>query len=466
MKLFITDTITAISTPIGEGGIGIIRISGPLALPITSKLFRRKSPKTFQTLDHIKSYVLAHGYIISPQTKEQFDEVLISIMRSPNSYTKEDMVEINCHGGIMPTKKILELILNQGARLAEPGEFTKRAFLNGRIDLAQAEAVADLISSKTELSLKMAMRQLGGKLSQKIEELRKKLVDLLAEIEASIDFPDDDLDFLSSDEVANKIYKIAGEIEKLIASADEGKLLKGGISVAIIGRPNVGKSSLLNALLKEERAIVTPIPGTTRDIIEEEANIKGIPVRVIDTAGIRDTEDVVERIGVERSKSQLQKADMALLVLDVSEPLATEDIKLIQLCQDRRYILVANKCDLPEKFSISELEAIEPKVKIIKVSATEEIGLEELKSAMLNQIFKVDFSSTESLIISSIRHKDALGKAQSSLKHTLKSLQRRSPPELVAVDLRIALDNLGEIVGKTTTEDILDKIFSQFCIGK
>lgn len=486
MKLF--DTITAISTPIGEGGIGIVRISGPLALPIASKIFTfsrrsKKKLKTLETLktleifDDIKPYTLTHGYIISPQTQEKVDEVLLALMLAPNSYTKEDLVEINCHGGLLVMRKILELVVDQGARLAEPGEFTKRAFLNGRLDLAQAEAVADLIRSKTDLALKIAVSQLDGKLSQKVKSLRKKLIDLLAEVEASIDFPDEDLDFLSSDEAAKGIYEIIYELDKLITTADEGKILKEGIGVAIIGRPNVGKSSLLNALLKEERAIVTPIPGTTRDIIEEPVNIKGVPLRVIDTAGIRDTEDIVEKIGVERSKKQLQEADLALLVVDISEPICHEDLQLIRLCQDndKKYILVANKCDLPEKMDLSEIRAgtspaptikISSKVEVVKVSATEEIGLEELKSVMLNQILKTDFSSTEAIMVTSLRHKDALCQAKTSLEHTLESLQTHMPPEFVAVDMRIALDSLGEIVGATTTEDILDRIFSQFCIGK
>jgi len=457
------DTIAAISTPRGEGGISIVRLTGPLAIPIAQRIFRSPSPSS---LRKIKTHTIVYGHILDPKTSQIIDEVLLTVMKAPRTYTREDIVEINCHGGAACVQKVLELTLLAGARLAEPGEFTKRAFLNGRIDLAQAESVADIIRAKTDLTRQVAMNQLQGTMSKTVNRLRDLLIDILAEVEASIDFPEEDLDFGGSIELSKRTRTVLIQLEELLQTAEDGKILREGLSLAIVGKPNVGKSSLLNALLQEDRAIVTEIPGTTRDTIEEYANIRGIPIKLIDTAGIRETSDTVEYAGVKRSKEWLERSDLLLVMLDASEPLTEDDRKLLELTKDKKSITVLNKIDLTELLDIEQIQKLTPDKPIVETSMLTGQGLEDLKTSILDSVIHGESISPDSAIITNVRHRDALRKAKIDIEHALSSLNAAMPPELVAVDLRGALDNLGLIVGETTTDDILDRIFSQFCIGK
>jgi tRNA modification GTPase len=414
---FANDTIAAVSTPLGEGGIGIVRLSGAKSLSIADKIFKRKDgkkPSSFST------YTTHYGYIVSKG--ERIEEVILTVMRAPRSYTREDIVEINCHGGIVPLKQVLDLVLESGARMASPGEFTKRAFLNGRIDLAQAEAVVDLIRAKTEEASKIALAQLEGKLSQRLE--------------------------------------------RLLSTAERGKILREGISTVIAGRPNVGKSSLMNAFLRENRVIVTPVPGTTRDTIEEIINIEGIPLKVIDTAGMRKVRGIVEKEGVKRSRLYLERADLVLLILDGSETLAREDRELIEKVKNRNLVVVINKIDLPQKIEIEKAKKLLPGKKIIKISALYGNGLDSLEKYIGRMLWKGEIVSPQTVIVTRARHKEALLQAQESIKKVVESLNSKMSEEFLALDLKAALDNLGEIIGETTSEDILDKIFSEFCIGK
>lgn len=453
-------TIAAISTPVGEGGIGIVRLSGTDALNIVEKIFKNNKKKS---LKELQTYTLHYGRIIEPETNEIIDEVVLSIMKSPKSYTREDVVEINCHGGIIPLKKTLELVIKLGARLAEPGEFTKRAFLNGRIDLAQAEAVVDIIKAKTDLALKMSMEQLKGGLSSKIENISNELKELLAFLEASIDFSEDDIEELSNEEKIKRIKKIIDELERLINSAEYGKIIKDGIKVVIAGKPNVGKSSLLNVLLKEDRAIVTSIPGTTRDSIEETILINEIPIKLIDTAGIRETENIIEIEGVKRSKNKLESADLILLVLEGSSCLDKEDFSILSEIKNKNTIVVINKIDLYQKIEAEKLDSI----KIVRISALKEIGIDELKKAIVSEVFAGNIPVTDGgIIVTNLRHKIALEDAMKFLMFCLKDLKGGLSEEFICISLRSALDSLGEIIGRITTEDILNIIFSKFCIGK
>jgi len=466
------DTIAAISTPRGEGGISIVKLSGPLAVPIAQKLFRSPSHSSPQ---EIKTHTIIYGHIIDPKIEQVIDEVLLTVMKTPHTYTREDVVEINCHGGATCVRKVLDLTLLAGARLAEPGEFTKRAFLNGRIDLSQAEAVADIIRAKTDLTRQVAMNQLQGTISEAVNRLRNQLIDILAEVEASIDFPEEDLDFWDLTELTKSTQAILTQLEELLQTAEDGKILREGLSLAIVGKPNVGKSSLLNALLQEDRAIVTEIPGTTRDTIEEYANIRGIPIKLIDTAGIRETSDIVEDAGVKRSKKWLERSDLLLVMLDASEHLTEDDHKLLELIKDKKSIIVLNKIDLlpiremasrTEILAGAQVKELALDKSIVKTSMLTGQGLEDLKTVISNEAIHSDSISPDSVIITNARHRDALRKAKTDVEHALSSLDMAMPPELVAVDLRGALNNLGLIVGKTTTDDILDRVFSQFCIGK
>ena len=459
------DTIAAIATPRGEGGIGIVRVSGPLAIPIASQLFR---PSRAVSTAELPSHTLTHGYVIdtSDSDEEIIDEVMLGVMRSPKTYTTEDIVEFNCHGGTVPLTNVLTLVVKAGARLAEPGEFTKRAFLNGRLDLAQAEAVAELISSKTELSRKIAIQALEGKLSESVNQLSDKLAALLAEIEASIDFPDEDLDFMKVEAQLHTARAIQANLMCLLQTASEGRLIKEGVNVAILGKPNVGKSSLFNTLVRTARAIVTDIPGTTRDTIDETINLNGIPINLIDTAGLRQTEDIVELQGVQRSRDVLNKAEFLLLMFDASEPLNEADIELLQIANSHRTILILNKIDLPTILQPQALTDHCPKARVVQTAITEGKGIEALKTAIQEELLGAEFVMGESPIVTNARHQDALRRAQEALDNVIASLENEMPPDLVSVDLRISLDALGDIVGKTTTEDILDRIFSQFCVGK
>ena len=453
--MFAEDTIAAISTSLGHSGIGIVRLSGKDSVKIADKIFI--SPKK-KPLKQTPSHRLVYGHIIKPD-KEIIDEVLVSAMRAPRTYTREDMVEINCHGGPVPLRRILELVLKSGARLAEPGEFTRRAFLNGRIDLAQAEAVIDVINSLTERSQKAAVEQLRGGLSEKIEAIREKLIKLTAFVEAYIDFPEEDIDFPSLKGMKDTASKIRHSLTELIDSSQYGIILREGVKTAIIGRPNVGKSSLLNALLEQDRAIVTEVPGTTRDVIEDYLNIKGVPIKIMDTAGIRAVKNIAEKEGVKRSLGAMKDADLVLTVLDGSETLHDTDRELITKSKPENTILVINKTDLPQKIRLRKSERL-----TVKVSAIKKTGLNRLKDKIVEIILK-GRALNGTGIVTNIRHVNALKKALSSMDSFTGNVGKISP-EFLAVELRDALDAIGEILGITTSEDILNRIFSDFCIGK
>jgi len=455
------DTIVAISTPLGESGIGVVRMSGPETLAIGDKIFLNGKKNTSQFPTH----TLHHGYIIDPRSGEKIDEVMLALMKAPRSFTKEDMLEINCHGGIVPLRRVLEVALREGARLAEPGEFTKRAFLNGRIDLAQAEAVVDIIKAKTTLGLKVALHQLGGVLSSRVKTLRGELIEILSHIEAAIDFPED-VEGMSHGENLGKAEEALEEIDRLLATAGEGRILREGVNAAIVGRTNVGKSSLLNALLQEERAIVTPIPGTTRDTIEEIVDIKGVPLRIIDTAGIRAPKDVVEAEGVRRGRQSIEAADVILFILNGAEKLTEDDRRMMEDVKHRETIVVINKDDLPEAIEIEEIRDKLHDTRIIKISASKGKGLEELKEAIIQMVLGGEVTLNGRALVANVRHKNALTRARGSLGRAIEAMKADASEEFVAVDLREALESLGQITGQTTTEDILNEIFSHFCIGK
>lgn len=456
------DTIAAISTPLGEGGIGIVRLSGADAISLVDQVF--VSPRG-RDLASARNWSLNYGWIVDKQG-EKIDEVIVSVMRAPHSYTTEDVVEINCHGGLIPLQGILERVLELGARLAEPGEFTKRAFLHGRLDLSQAEAVIDVIRAKTDRGHRLAMRQLEGGLSQAIREMRSDLVGLLAAIEAGIDFPDEVGD-MEPEAVRQVIDDVSGEIAKMLATADTGRLLREGIDTAIVGKPNVGKSSLLNRLVRENRAIVTDVPGTTRDVIEEIVNIRGFPFVIRDTAGIRHTEDVVEKIGVERAITLMEGADLVLCVVDGSSPIEDDDISLLQQVQGKTAVLVVNKLDIGSAESDERYREILPDVPIVRISAETGEGLQELEETIVNQVVQGGMDLTgDSLVVTRARHKQALKEAAASLEAARNTLEMGLPQDLVAVDIRGAAESLGEVTGDTVRDEVIDRIFADFCIGK
>ena len=458
------DTIAAIATAQGEAGIGIVRVSGALALTIAAEVFR--SPRGVSPTQ-LPTHTLTYGHVVdATASDEMIDEVLLGIMHAPRTYTGEDVVEFNCHGGTLPLTAVLDVVLKNGARVAEPGEFTKRAFLNGRLDLAQAEAVAELIASKTDLSRKIAVEALAGKLSDTVNGLNDRLAALLAEIEASIDFPEEDLDFMKVETQLEAARAIQTELTTLLETAAEGRLITEGANVAILGKPNVGKSSLLNALVGTPRAIVTDIPGTTRDTIEEMMNIGGIPLKLIDTAGIRHTDDIVEQQGVERSKAVQERAELHLMMFDASQPLNDADHELLKTAQASKAILILNKMDLPVVTSPTALLAHCPKKQVVETAIPEGKGLDRLKATISEELLGGELGIGESPIVTNARHQEALRRANEGLDYAIESLENGMPPDLIAVDLRIGLEGLGDIVGKTTTEDILDRIFSQFCVGK
>ena len=460
----IHDTIAAIATAQGEAGIGIVRVSGALALNIAAAVFR--SPRDVSPTQ-LPTHTLTYGNVVDPSAADAIiDEVLLGVMHAPKTYTGENIVEFNCHGGTLPLTAVLDVVLKNGARIAEPGEFTKRAFLNGKLDLAQAEAVAELIAAKTDLSRKIAIAALAGKLSDTVNALNEKLAALLAEIEASIDFPDEDLDFMKSETQLENARTVHTELTTLLETATEGRLINEGANIAILGKPNVGKSSLLNALLGTNRAIVTDIPGTTRDTVEEMMNINGIPLKLIDTAGIRHTQDIVEQQGVERSKAVRDNAELLLLIFDASQPLNDTDRELLKTARTANAILILNKMDLPVVTPPTALLTHCPKKQVIETVIPEGKGLDKLKTVVTEELLGGKSIIGESLIVTNARHQEALRQAKEGLNYAIESLENRMPPDLIAVDLRITLDALGDIVGKTTTEDILDRIFSQFCIGK
>jgi tRNA modification GTPase len=438
-------------------GMDSVAIAGQIFLSSKNKL-----PK------EIKSFQLTYGHILDPFTGGKIDEVLLSLMRSPYSYTKEDVVEINCHGGMVSLMKILELVLGLGARLAEPGEFTKRAFLNGRIDLSQAEAVLDLIRSKTDESRRIALDQLQGGLSEKITSLRDRVMDVCVNIEAYIDFPEDEIETVSKQDLSASMEDIHRKLRMLVKTYDEGRFFREGLSTAIVGRPNVGKSSLLNALLQKDRAIVTEIPGTTRDTIEEYLNIRGLPLRIMDTAGIRDVKDLAEKEGVKRSLQSIVNSDLVIALFDRSEPLQEEDFEVLKKIKDKNTIFVLNKSDLPAAFDRTSFSAfiLNPSSLLLTISATRDDGIEELKDAIFGSCLKNWKEEREGVVVTNLRHKTAIQNAQASLLNAMQALTENQPIEIIALELRDSLDKLGEIVGAITTEDILERIFNEFCIGK
>ncbi|SKA97456.1 tRNA modification GTPase trmE [Caloramator quimbayensis] len=460
--MIVEDTIAAISTSLGDGGIGIVRISGSKALEILNQIF--VSPKGKNVLD-MKSYTMLYGYIKDKKNDEIVDEVIVSYMKAPNTYTKEDIVEINCHGGMVAVRKILTLVIKSGARLAEPGEFTKRAFLNGRIDLSQAEAVIDIIRAKTDESMRLAMEQIQGKLSKKIRSVIDKLLNILAHIEATIDYPEDDIESIITRQLIRNADEIIKDIDELIKNADAGKIIREGLNTVIAGKPNVGKSSLLNMLIQENKAIVTEIPGTTRDVIEEYINIEGIPIRLVDTAGIRETGDVVEKIGVEKTKEYVDKADLVIFMLDASKNLEEEDYIIIDLIKNKNKIVVVNKMDIPQKIDIDYIKDIFKNTPIIYTSVKEDDGIENIKKNIVEIVYKGNISSKD-VYITNIRHKDILENAKRSIENGIETLKSGLPLDCASIDFKDAYLKLGEITGDTVSDDIIDRIFSNFCIGK
>lgn len=452
------DTIAAISTPKGEGGIAIIRISGDKSFEILDKIFVKKNPNA-----NLGFYKLNYGFI--KDGEKTVDEVMAVRLKAPKSYTCEDIVEINCHGGTLVSEKVLELVLRNGVRHAESGEFTKRAFMNGRIDLSQAEAVMDIIQGKTEKSVSLSLDQLRGDLRDKVNQFKKALLDITAHVNVVLDYPEEGIDDPLPAELRNNLEKVYEEANRLIDSYDTGKKIKEGIKTVIVGKPNVGKSTLLNALLHEERAIVTHVAGTTRDVIEEIINIKGVPLVLVDTAGIRKTDDIVENIGVEKSKQFIGKADLVLLVLDASKELENEDIEVINQIKEnkKKVIVLLNKIDLNKKINLAghNLE------NIVEISAKDNIGIEDMQEKIYSYIVEEDVeNSSEKLIITNIRHKTALEKTKDAIKNIFETIDMGLPMDLISVDLKEALDSLSEITGEISSEDILDHVFGNFCVGK
>lgn len=456
------DTIAAISTPPGEGGISIIRLSGDEVFSVIQKLFKGRD------LTKVASHTINYGHIIDPETHEEVDEVMVSVMRAPKTYTKEDIVEINCHGGIVATNRILQLCLSYGARLAEPGEYTKRAFLNGRIDLSQAEAVMDLIRAKTDKSMKVALDQLDGDLSKLIRHLRQDILDALAQVEVNIDYPEyDDVETMTTKMLLEKAQEVKQQIKTLLATAKQGKVLRDGLATAIVGRPNVGKSSLLNHLLHEDKAIVTDVAGTTRDVIEEYVNVKGVPLKLIDTAGIRDTTDKVEKIGVERSRKAINTADLVMLVLNASEPLTAEDQELLQATAKTQRILILNKTDLPQKLDLDKVKQAAGDSPLIETSILQQTGMDKLEETIAHLFFDEGIESSQNnVMVTNARHIGLLHQASDALDDVMQGIANGMPVDLVQIDMTRAWDLLGEITGDSYQDELLDQLFSQFCLGK
>ncbi|HWR39201.1 MAG TPA: tRNA uridine-5-carboxymethylaminomethyl(34) synthesis GTPase MnmE [Patescibacteria group bacterium] len=458
------ETIVAIATAAGEGGIGIIRVSGSRAIDMARRLFVPAGKLSSETIAAKRQFL--YGWVKEPDSQGRIDEAILLIMPAPHSYTREDVVEFHCHGGPSPLRRILDVLMRQGIRLAEPGEFTKRAFLNGRLDLPQAEAVMDVIRAKTDASLKMAVGNLAGGLSLRIRALRDDLLAMIARLEAAIDFPEEDIEELASTEAGSALVTTREVIAELLATAQTGRILREGLATVIIGKPNVGKSSLLNALLREKRAIVTDVPGTTRDIIEEYLNVRGIPLKIIDTAGIRETEDLVERIGVERARRIVDTADLVLLLLDASSPLSREDKEVLSLLPGREAVILLNKSDLPPVLTSEELAVFAPGRLVLKISVTEGSGLDQLEDAIAGMVYRDGLEPVDAAFVNTLRQADLLRQTDQCLIAALAAIDAGMPPDCLVVDLREAWEQLGKITGDTVGEDIIDQIFSRFCIGK
>jgi len=470
MKFWENDTIAAISTPIGESGIGIVRISGPKALEIAQEVFRDKNLNKTK-IKNFFSHTVHYGFVIDPESGEKIDEVILVLMKKPQTYTREDTVEFNCHGGILSIRKVLETVINCGARMAEPGEFTKRAFLNGRIDLSQAEAVIDLIQAKTERSLSSSLAQLGGSLKKKITDLRNKLIRISAEIEAPMDFPDQDIKEICPKKVEENISYILKEVNSLMRTLDYGKILKEGISALIVGKANVGKSSLFNTLLRENRAIVTHLPGTTRDTIEELINIKGIAFKIIDTAGLKNPENIIEKISIKKMMKHLKEARLILAMFDTSVPLSSEDREVIREInkgknENKKVIVIENKIDLSEKIDRDKLFSLLGIKDSIKMSLKEKIGIEELEEKLARAAIEGLVIPENGVVINNVRQANQLNRAKQGLEQVLLGLKEKRAYDFLTIDLKDALDSLGEITGDSISDEIVNDIFSRFCIGK
>ena len=457
------DTIAAISTPPGEGGIGIVRLSGDEALEIAEKVYRQGNKR----LSDQPSHSIHYGNLFNPKTDEKIDEVMVTIMKAPKTYTREDIVEINTHGGVLVTNKVLQTVLAAGARLAEPGEFTKRAFLNGRIDLSQAEAVMDVIRAKTDSAMHNAISQLDGNLSNLISDIRQEILNTLAQVEVNIDYPEyDDVEEMTSKLMQEKAAEVKKQVEGILETAQQGKILRDGLATAIIGRPNVGKSSLLNAFARSEKAIVTDIAGTTRDVIEEFVNVKGVPLKLIDTAGIRETEDVVEAIGVTRSKKAIEEAELVLLVFDQSQKLTDEDFEMMDLTENKERIIILNKMDLVQELNVDKLlEKVDPK-SVISVSVATNTGINDVEQAIVDLFFQGKTGEKDATYISNIRHISLLEQAVDALQEVINGIEFGMPVDLVQIDLTRAWDALGEVTGESVQDELITQLFSQFCLGK
>ncbi len=457
------DTIAAISTPIGEGAISIVRMSGPQSIPVANRLFKGKRPLT-----KVHSHTIHFGKIVDPASGRIIEEAMVAVMRRPKTFTREDVVEINCHGGLRSVNRVLELVLDQeGVRMAEPGEFTKRAFLNGRIDLSQAEAVMDLIRAKTNRAMDTAMNQMEGHLASLVRDLRKQLLDILAAVEVNIDYPEyDDAEVVTDRLLKEKAAAVRRQLDRVLSTAREGKILREGLSTVIIGRPNVGKSSLLNHLIHENKTIVTNVPGTTRDVIEEYINIRGIPLKLTDTAGIRETTDLVEKLGVDRSREALKSADLILLLINSHQRLTEDDRLLFQMIDRVPAIIVLNKTDLPQIVSTDEIKTLAADHPIVKTSLANDSGLDKLKEIIAKLFFSNGLSAGAAPPVSNTRHIVLLKKARNALSDAIDATERGIPVDMAQIDIKRAWDLLGEIVGDTVSDDLINELFSKFCLGK
>lgn len=456
------DTITSISTPMGEGAIGIVRLSGPEAVEIGDKLYKGK-----KKLKDVPSHTINYGHIIDPETHEVVEEVMISVLRAPKTFTREDIIEINCHGGILTINRILELTMTHGARMAEPGEYTKRAFLNGRIDLSQAEAVMDFIRSKTDRASKVAMNQIEGRLSDLIKRQRQSILEILAQVEVNIDYPEyDDVEDATTEFLLAQSKKIKNEIDQLLETGTQGKIMREGLSTVIVGKPNVGKSSMLNNLIQDNKAIVTEVAGTTRDVLEEYVNVRGVPLRLVDTAGIRDTEDIVEKIGVERSRKALSEADLILFVLNNNEPLTEEDRTLYEVIKNEDAIVIVNKTDLERQLDIEEVKTMIGDTPLIQTSMLKQEGVDELELQIRDLFFGGEVQNQDMTYVSNSRHISLLKQARQTIQDAIDAAEAGIPMDMVQIDLTRTWELLGEIIGESASDELINQLFSQFCLGK
>ncbi|HDH5255371.1 TPA: tRNA uridine-5-carboxymethylaminomethyl(34) synthesis GTPase MnmE [Staphylococcus aureus] len=456
------DTITSISTPMGEGAIGIVRLSGPQAVEIADKLYKGK-----HLLNDVPSHTINYGHIIDPESKEVIEEVMVSVLRAPKTFTREDIIEINCHGGILTINRVLELTMTYGARMAEPGEFTKRAFLNGRIDLSQAEAVMDFIRSKTDRASKVAMNQIEGRLSDLIKKQRQSILEILAQVEVNIDYPEyDDVEDATTEFLLEQSKEIKQEINRLLDTGAQGKIMREGLSTVIVGKPNVGKSSMLNNLIQDNKAIVTEVAGTTRDVLEEYVNVRGVPLRLVDTAGIRETEDIVEKIGVERSRKALSQADLILFVLNNNEALTQEDYTLYEVVKNEGVIVIVNKMDLEQNIDINEVKDMIGDTPLIQTSMLKQEGIDELEIQIRDLFFGGEVQNQDMTYVSNSRHISLLKQARQTIQDAIDAAESGVPMDMVQIDLTRTWEILGEIIGETASDELIDQLFSQFCLGK